>query len=332
MKSKGYRSMKRRTLVASTLLCFAVIAAGALTEVSPPHAFAGAPSDERIRFEITAVEESAGGRKVISDAAVEGPPGTDFNVNLQDGRFKVSARFMTDLAPGGGLKLRAKLDTRHFYGYSEAGLPLYEEDEQRHTLDLNFDEAVVLLPFGGGGDAGRLSIEITPARAGRPARLPSGETTAPEITIGKPSPGGVISVEATKVPHNFNVEASLLFDGREVARGSADCLLEEPSKFVLRPEGAEGGGAAVAPLVLDLNVERYEPGSGSGRAAVRFDLSEDDPAQTGGRAALARNWAGVGNLGSELSYDLSQLYGAAPGRKYELRLRIDLAQADAVGR
>lgn len=315
--------MKRRTLLASTLLAFALMVAYALMEVRPPNVSANAPSDERIRFQITAIEESAGGRKVISEAAVEGPPGTDFNVNLQDGRFRVSARFMTDLAPGGGLTLRAKLDTRHFYGYSEAGLPLYEEDEQRHTLGLNFDEAVVLLPFGGGGDAGRLSIEVTPAR------VPSGETTAPEITISKPSPGGVISVEATKVPHNFNAEATLVVDGREVARGSADCLLEESSRLPLRPVGAEAGGG-VASLWLDLNVERYEQGAGSGRAAVRFDLFEDDPTQTGVRAALARNWAGVANLGSELNYDLSQLYGA--GRKYELKLRIDLAQSDEVGR
>lgn len=317
------RRTKRSTLLASTLLAFALIVACVVTEVSPPRVSALALSDERIRFQITAVEESAGARKVICDAAVEGPQGTDFNVNLQDGRFRVSAKFMTDLAPGGGLTLRAKLDTRHFYGYSEAGLPLYEEDAQRHTLDVNFGEAVVLLPFGGGGDAGRLSIEITPAR------LPAGETTAPLITISKPSPGGVISVEATKVPHHFNVEATLLADGREVARGSAECLLEESCKSTLRPEGAEGASGA---LLLDLNVERYEPGSGSGRAAVRFDLFKDDPRQTGGATALARNWAGVANLGSEMSYDLSQLYGAASGGKYELKLRVDLARADAVGR
>lgn len=75
---------------------------------------------------------------------------------------------MTDLADGGGLTIRARLDTRR---HSEAGLPLYEEDAQRHTLGLNFEEAVVLLPFGGGGDAGRLSVEIRPERVEqRPGR------------------------------------------------------------------------------------------------------------------------------------------------------------------
>lgn len=332
--------MKRSTLLALTLLALAAVAAVAAAEVSPPDAAAAVTdvedvtADERIRFQITAVEDGAGGREVISDATVEGPPGTDFNVNLQDGRFRMSARFMTDLAPGGGgLNVRARLEARHFYGYSESGLPLYEEDAQRHALRVGFDEAVVLMPFGGGGgDRGHLSIVITPERTGRPARLPSGETTAPEITIAKPSPGGSISVEAMNVPHDFSVEGALLVDGREVARGSGDYLLDETGRLLLRPEGASGESGAVVPLILDLKVERYEPGSGSGRAAVRFDLYDDDAAHPGGRSPLARNWAGVANLGSDLTYDVSQLYGAVAGRKYELRLRVNLARADKAGR
>ena len=311
--------MKLRGMLASTLLACAFILAAAASEVSPPKASSGAARGGRIRFQITAVEEHSGERRVISDAAVEGPPGTDFNVNLQDGRFQMSARFLTDLVPGGGLDVRARLDTRRLYGYSEAGLPLYEEDAQRHALRLGFDEAVVLLPFGGGGDAGRLSIEI------KPERVPSVGTNAPKITIAKPSPGGTISVEATKVPHNFVVEAALLEDGREVARGSADCLLEEPSELPLRPGG--GGGEAV-PLALDLTVERFEPGAGDGRAAVRFDLHGGDDART----ALARNWAGVASLGSEMVYDLSQTYQGIPGKRYELRLRVTLATGEGAGR
>lgn len=320
--------MKRRTLFVSTVLACAFIAAGAAAGVSTPRAPADGQADGRIRFQITAVEEGAAGRKIISDAAVEGPPGTDFKISLKDGRFHVSARFLTDPAPGGGLTLRARLDTRRLYGYSEAGLPLYEEDAQRHTLGLNFDEAVVLLPFGGGGDAGRLSIEIRPGRPGRSGPPPTGDANTPEITISRPSPGGAISVEATKVPHDFAVEAALLEDGREVARASADCLLEEPAEMLLRRRGAAHESGDAVPLLVNLTVERFEPGPGAGRAAVRFDML------AGGteRKALARNWAGVAHAGSELTYDLSQTYGGEPGKRYELRLRINLAAPESVGR
>ncbi|HEX8337534.1 MAG TPA: hypothetical protein VF621_12440 [Pyrinomonadaceae bacterium] len=318
--------MNKGSLLAPTLLAVAVIAAGFAAEVSPPKVSATGAADERIRFQITAVEESNAGLKIISDATVEGEPGTDFSVHLEDGRFRMRARFLTDPAPGGGLTLRARLDTRRLYGYSEAGLPLYEEDAQRHTLRVGFDEAVVLLPFGGGGDAGRLSIEITPARAGRAARTPAGETAAPEIQIDKPSPGGAISIEASKVPHDFFVEAALLEDGRVVARGSGDCLLEESRELPLK----SAGGAT--PLALNLTIERFEPASNSGRAALRFDLFDEDPARPGVRAALARNWAGVTSLGSEMTYDLSQSYTGQPGRKYELKLRIKLAPDTAADR
>lgn len=317
---------KRRTLLALTALVFASVAALAESGVARPGVPSSVQADERIRFQITAIVESKGAHEVISDATVEGPPGTDFNVNLEDRGFKMSARFMTDLAPGGGLGLRVGLDTRHFYGYSEAGLPLYEEDTQRHTLALNFDEEVVLLPFGGGGSAGRLSIEITPARTGRQARTPSGETTAPEITISKPSPGGIITVEAKKVPHDYEVEATLLDDGREIAWGTVGCLLEESCRMPLRRDDGS------VPFALDLKVERYEPDAGSGRVGLRFDLFDGDGAQPFERQPVARNWAGAAGVGSALSYDVSQFYRGGEGRRFELRLRARLAQAGAAGR
>jgi hypothetical protein len=95
--------------------------------------------------------------------------------------------------------------------------------------------------------------------------------------------------------------------------------------MLLRPVGE--GGAAVS-AALNLTVERFEPGAGDGRAAVRFDLLGGDTART----ALARNWAGVSSLGSEMVYDLSQTYPGASDKKYELRLRVKLATADAVNR
>lgn len=322
--------MKTRTTVRTSLLAAALLLAGAGTHVSPRLGAGAASGGERIRFQITAVEESAAGRNVLSDATVEGPEGTDFTVNLQDARFRMNARFLTDLAPGGTLRLRARLDTRRLYGYSEAGLPLYEEDSQSHALQLGFDEAVVLLPFGGGADA-RLKIEITPARTGRPAHTPAGELSPPEIKIDRPSPGGAISVEATKVPHDFTVEALLFEDGREVARGAADCLLEEAREVRLRREGASPEVEDV-PLDLNFTVERFEPGPGAGRAAVRFDLLRANARGAGAREAFARNWGGVAGLGSELVYDLGRSYEGEPGRKYELRIRVRLAPGEGGGR
>lgn len=324
--------MRTRTTVPALLLASAALLAVAAAGVSPRLRQAAWTKDgERIRFQITAVEESEAGRSVITDATVEGPAGTDFNINLQDGRFRMSARFLTDPEPGGGLRLRARLDTRRLYGHSATGLPLYEEDSQSQTLRLGFEEAVVLLPFGGGGDA-RLKIEITPARAPRPARPHSVEASAPEIKIARPSPGGAISIEATKVPHDFAVDAALLEDGNEIAHGSADFLLEEARELELRRRGAQAADDEAAPLALSLAVERFEPGPGPGRATVRFDLLRPDARLAGVRDTLARNWRGVAGLGSEMIYDLGQTYPGEPGRKYELKIRVRLAESGGVAR
>lgn len=311
--------------VLAALVVLGAVAAASVATV-PGLPAAGEPSAAgggRILFRVTAAEVGASGRRPLFDATVEGPEGTDFTVNMQDARFRMVAKFLTDAEPGGGgLRLRAKLDTRRLYGYSENSLPLYEEDSQSRALRVGFDESVVLLPFGGGGDE-RLEIEISPERVARPWRLPSGEMSPPEIRVGRPSPGGVINVEATKIPHHFVADAALFEDGREVARGSARCLIEEPSEIALRP-----GSDAPAALALALNVERFEPAQGKGRAALRFDLLRGAAGVDGRREVLARNWAGVTSLGSEVVYDLTDVYKGAPGKKYELRLRIDLARGE----
>src|SRR5437868_13750545 len=89
---------------------------------------------ERISFRISTGEERAGARNVLAETTVEGPPGTDFNINLQSERFKMKAHFLTDLVGRERLRIRTRLDTHRFYGYSEQKLPLYEEDEQRSAL------------------------------------------------------------------------------------------------------------------------------------------------------------------------------------------------------
>src|SRR4051812_7072862 len=134
------------------------------------------PFPERVQFRITTIEDQGGERNVVSDATVEGVPGTDFDISLEGERFKMSAKFLTDLVAPQRLHVRARLDTRRLYGYSDKNLPLYEEDNQSQTLDLSFDEMVVLLPFGRGGGDSRLKIEITPVVSRQTARLPSGKT------------------------------------------------------------------------------------------------------------------------------------------------------------
>src|SRR5207253_9776263 len=93
---------------------------------------------KRIRFQVTAVA----GSTVLAQTTIEGLPGTDFSINLNAGNFKMQARFLTDLVADDRLKVRANLDTRRFYGYSPTNLPLYEEDNQKHTLEMGFSEGI----------------------------------------------------------------------------------------------------------------------------------------------------------------------------------------------
>src|SRR6185369_4496251 len=149
-----------------------------------------------VRFQVVTIEESSAGRKVLSETTIEGPSGTDFNINLQTGRFKMQARFLTDLTASNRLKLRADLNTRRLYGNSPSNLPLYEEDRQKQTLEIGFDESIVLLPFGRNTNAETLKIEITPAM------LPglTNESNL-KINLGKQLASGEIYVEAFKIPH-----------------------------------------------------------------------------------------------------------------------------------
>ncbi|MDT4897789.1 MAG: hypothetical protein QOH25_2866 [Acidobacteriota bacterium] len=282
---------------------------------------------ERLRFRIMTIEETAGQRNVISDSTVEGPPGTDFNISLQGERFKMSAQFFTDMTGRDSLKVRAKLDTRRFYGYSEQNLPLYEEDKQNQTLDLGFDESVVLLPFGRNGGDNRLKIEITPIVSEKKERLPSGKVRPLEIDILKPSPGGVIGIQAWKIPHRFVLEASLLEDGREVARGTAPYLIEEPQELILRPTEQASPQVVSNPLAVNLTINQYTRSRPADLATIDFDIYRINP-QSGQREAIGLNWAGIGEIDSSMIYDLGKVYLKESGKKYELRFRIKLAEGE----
>jgi hypothetical protein len=259
---------------------------------------------KRIRFQISAVEERGEARQIVSQALVEGPPGTDFNIHLRDARFKMTAKFLTDLVTPDKLRVRARLDTRRLHGYSERRLPLYEEDAQGESFELGFDEQIVLLPFGRGGDD-QLQIEISPARSDESVLSPSGEVRPLAIRILKQSPGGAISVEASRVPHRFRLEAALFDRGREVAREAAECLIEEAREVRL------------GPLALALTVDRYARDRPRDQVAISFDASRAGE-------TIARGWAGVAGLGSEMNYEL--------GDGLTLKFSIRLAPGETAGR
>lgn len=261
------------------------------------------PLEERIEFQVTTVQESAGARNTLSEALISGPPETDFDILLQGSRLRMTARFLTDLQQDGNLLVRARLDTRRLYGTSERGLPLYEEDSQQHALEVSFEEQIVLLPFGRGGEE-RLLIEITPWRTQRPAGPLS-------IDLLKTSPGGQVSIRAHKVPHDYRLNAALLLDGKAITATSQQILIEKEESILLPPTTPN----AAPTLNLKLTIDRYES-AGSGRLTFHFDaLHRGTPA--------ALNWAGITELGSTIHYPIS-----VDGQDCLLELRFELLEDD----
>ena len=302
---------------------------GRVNQAAFSEASSAAPAEgpRRIRYQIATVEEKAGARDIISEASVEGPPGTDFNVNLQGSRFKMSARFLTDVAGAGRLKVRTRLNTRRLYGYSERGLPLYEEDAQNQSLDLGFDEAIVLLPFGrNGGD--KLKIEITPEVSDRPVYLASGALAPLAIKILKQSPGGAVSIQASKNPHNFEVEAALLEDDTEVARGAANFLIEEAQELTLKPDSNARAEVADHPMAINLMIDEYARTRPADIVGISFGLSLIDARNPARRESIASNWAGAAALGGELVYDISDYYLKTSGKRYKLRISVQPARGE----
>jgi hypothetical protein len=279
-------------------------------------------SQRRIIFRIATIEEEQGKRNLVSLATVEGAPGTDFDIDLQGSQFKMKAYFLTDLVSPDALKVRARLNTRRLYGYSERSLPLFEEDDQRQTLEMNFDEAIVLLPFGRDGGDHRLKIEITPSWSEEASELQSGKLRPPTIKIPRPGPGDIVSVHASKTPHQFNVEASLLEDGREVARGVSNCLIEESQDVLLQPTG--GTSTALNSLVVNLTFSNYVRSRPTDEVELDFDLYRVGLQR---REPIALKWAGIASLGSPVTYSLSGTsFGA--GKNYQLVFKVSLAEGE----
>lgn len=273
--------------------------------------------DNRIRFDIRAIEETDSERRIVSETTIEGLPGTDFNINLQTERFNMQARFLTDFSAPDKIKIRAKLNTRRLYGRSERQLPLYEEDAQSKILEIGFDETVVLLPFGRGGDGESLKIEITPQLLQASNQDTTGEPL--KINIVKPAPNGEITVDAFKIPHRFRVEAVLLAGGQEVARGAGDYLLEEAREIVLQTNERADAEISQTPFVVKAEINKFTHNPPSNLAGISFEIYRNEPAADGQKQMLVSSGSGVGVLGGELNYRLNQMPG---DKKYELRFRI----------
>jgi hypothetical protein len=307
------------------LVLFAAIFSLALMSGTSRVAISGAKGGgpERIRFEVVTFAERNGRRDLLSQTLVDGPSGTDFTVNLHDSRFQMNAKFVTDLIAPGTLKIKTDLNTRRLYGYSERSLPLYEEDAQKETMQLGFDEKLVLLPFGRNDNNDQLEIEITAAVSKQSTYLASGELRPLEITIPKQSPGGAISVEAFKTPHNYLVEATLLEDGREVAHETGDYHIDEPAELLLGPGLQAGPTLNKNPLAINLTIYRYLRTGSKGQVAFGFNAYRREEQNQKGEVVVPQA-AGIVDMNSALSYEL----GEFSGRKYQLVLTVKLAPGE----
>lgn len=315
---------RTRTLLLALILISLVMSGSRIHAAKPPGDF------KRIRFQVATIAEHAGERRVISSSLIEGPPGTDFNIDLQGERFKMSAKFLTDLVDSKTLNVRAKLQTRRLYGVSERGLPLYEEDQQQQALQLGFDDDIILLPFGRTGGDDRLTIEITPAMTDEPVRAPSGELRPLDIKILKVSQGGTVNIQASRVPHRYATEVTLLEEGREVARATANVLLEEAQELVLQSNTQASNEVANNPLVVRLNINEYLRGRPADAVAINFDINRINRQNADQRESVGLNWSGVATVGADLRYDLSEAYAPHAGKKYELRFRIKIASGELI--
>ena len=310
------------------LLMLFVIGFSVITETNryPAKSISLAGEAKRIRFQINTIEERREHQKIISSALVEGAPGTDFDIDLNGERFKMSAKFLTDVDDQQGLKIRADLKTRRLYGMSERNLPLYEEDEQRQALQIGFDEQVILLPFGRGGDE-RLRIEITPMMTDEPIYLANGKLRPLEIKMPVVSPGGIISIQARKIPHHFDVDILLLEDGQEIARAGGQFLLREKREVLLQPSGQTGAGTFTPPIAVNLSIEDCIQARPVDDAVINFDVHRLDDA--GKRTTIGLNWSGVTQVGNGVSYQLPEGLSKS-GKPYELKLNVRIAQGAIV--
>ncbi len=270
----------------------AAVVVGLAIAVAWPGAAAAEPA--RVRIDVALVEHKDGERRVVSGARIEGRPGTDFDVEFKLDKFVLTGHFVTDLVGERALELLAHVVSRRFYGHSQRDLPLWEEETQDRLLEVGFDEALVLWPFGRERNA--MSIEITPALAG------PGPLHIEPFPIGR---GSALEVRAHRVPHRFVCDAALVVAGRELARAVASCRLGHLTRLQL--------GAA---RTVDVKVVGYDRDRPVDTVSLQLDLG---PA---GGEPLSRAMA-TARLGTPLQYPLDAPAGG------ELRLAVRLADGES---
>lgn len=273
-----------------------------------------ASNQKRIRFQITTIVEKANERKTLAQTTIEGLPGTDFNINLQTGNFKMETKFLSDLIGEDKLKIRATLNTRRFYGNSPINLPLYEEDSQKQTLEVGFDETIVLLPFGRNGGDETLKIEITPTLF---AAKTEGEPI--KINFDKQIPSGEISIGASKIPHHYEFEAILLANGERIASGKADCLFEEEKEIILQPIT----NSTAQSFAAKVTVNEFNRSCPKDLVGINFSFYQSN--STNEISSIIEQGAGINTIGEEFSYRLENA-SLPKDTNYELRFKVNLSK------
>jgi len=188
----------------------------------------------------------------------------------------------------------------------------------------------VLLPFGRNGGNNMLKIEITPSWSDQTVRGPTGKLRPLNIDIGEAPFGGSFNIEAFHNPHRFVVEAGLFEDGKEIACGTSNNLLEDAQELLLQPNESASAACLNNPLAINLSVDNYVRGRPVDQIAVGFDVYRIAKLENDKRQPVGLNWAGAGSLGSELKYDLSKNYLSGTGHQYELRFKVRLADGETV--
>ncbi|MDH3530053.1 MAG: hypothetical protein OEQ28_10840 [Acidobacteriota bacterium] len=263
---------------------------------------------ERIKFNLTVISESPL-PEMLSKTTIDGPAGTDFDVDLNTEGFDMKSRFVTDINANDELFVRVNLETRRYFGESPNGLPLFEEDTQNDTLVVGLNEVVVLLPFGRNGGGKTLKIQITPERYSVAADRPD----AGQLKIDFPErlSSGEIAIRARKVPHRYQIESKILFEGKEIARGNGFGFIEEFTKVPLRLSESAPESIRGREFIANVAVEGFTTNRPMDLVSISFGITDASGTKiVGGK--------GINGLGREFRYGLEEELG----KGFELVIRV----------